>query len=149
MWTSFWRNTTFWRSSCLFFVCRQHIMRASSCVLLLQEWRRGKVVLVVLLSATAILLVMLQLSELALLTKSARELTNDAPFSQQQQVNNAMKNHKEGKMRKQTPHHAYRNNTKPAAPSLKNDAIFNEGSVGNDCWVEMYDDLFILVRESS
>ena len=74
---------------------------------------------------------MLQFRELALLTKSARELTNDEPFSQQQPVNSATKNHNEGKKRKQT-HHAYMNNTKPAAPSLKSDALFNEGLVGNE-----------------
>jgi len=100
---------------------------------LLQQWRRGKLALVVL-SAAAILLTLMQFSELALLTKSARELTNDAPITQQQQqqqqqqrVNNATKNHKQEKNRKQM-HHANRNNTK--APSVKNGALFNEGSVG-------------------
>jgi hypothetical protein len=96
---------------------------------LLQQWRRGKLALVVL-SAAAILLTLMQFSELALLTKSARELTNDAPISQQQRVNNATKNHKQEKKRKQI-HHKNRNNTKPAFQSLKNDAVSNEVSVGN------------------
>lgn len=88
----------------------------------------------VVLSAVAILLTMLQFSELAVLTKSARESTNDAPISQQQQqqqVNNATKNHKQEKNLNQM-HHASRNNTQPAAPSSKNDARFEEGSVGNE-----------------